>query len=194
MVQPVTSREPRRPRRLSRGWYAVGAVIALVGLAGALVLGLGAVGVARDAAVTALPDDSSVTVTKNRLAVWVRADVPAEATGADLGVACDLIPQGGPVIEVPALRNQSAAVGGWHLVALSARDSTTGWVGTEATLSCDATDPRLATATWGTGKQPQVLGVVALSLGALAFGVGGVVVGTLAALLVWLARRRTLRP
>ncbi|MGH1564018.1 hypothetical protein [Mumia sp. DW29H23] len=188
MAADLTS-GPRRRRRPSRGWYAVGAVLAAVGIVGAVLLGLAAAGVARDAEVTPLPDDGTLTLTENRFAVWVRADVPSGSTGEDLGVACDVVPQGGPVIEVPALRNQSAALDGWHLVALSARDSTSDWVGVPATLSCDATDAGLADATWGTGKQPQVLGVLALSLGALGFGVGGVVAGALAALLVWFLRR-----
>ncbi|KAA1424561.1 hypothetical protein FE697_001125 [Mumia zhuanghuii] len=173
----------------SRAWYGVGLALAVIGIVGAVLLGLAAVGVARNAEVTSLPPDGSLNVPVNRFAVWVEADVPAGSTGADLGVTCDLLPQGGAVIEVPAFRNQSASVGDWHLVALSATDSTSDWAGVPATLSCESTDPRLADATWGTGKQPQVLGVLALSLGALAIGVGGVVVGALAALLVWFLRR-----
>lgn len=189
MSHPAGPTSAPRRRALSRGWYAVGAVVAAFGIVGAVLLGLAAAGVARDAEVTALPDDGAITVTDHRFAVWVRADVPSGTTGTDLGVSCDLVPHGGPVIKVPALRNQSATLDGWHLVALSARDSTRDWAGDSATLSCDPTDARLADATWGTGQQPQVLGVLVLSLGALAFGVGGVVAGALAALLVWFLRR-----
>ncbi|WP_370616705.1 hypothetical protein [Mumia sp. Pv 4-285] len=177
----------------SRAWYAVGLALAVIGIVGAVLLGLAAAALARDAEVHALPDDGTVTIDAHRLAVWVHADVPAGTTGDDLGVMCDVVPQGGPLIEVPALVNQSAEINGWHLVALSARDSTSEWSGIPATLSCESTDGRLADATWGTGRQPQVIGVLALSLGAMAFGVGGVLVGALAVLVVWLLRRRRMR-
>ncbi|WP_262851090.1 hypothetical protein [Mumia quercus] len=193
MSPPVPLNEPRRPRRVSGGWYAVGAVIAVIGLVGALLLGLASAGLARDAKVTRLPSDGAMTVPEHRFAVWVDADVPSGSTGEDLGVTCTLTPQGGPAIDVPALRNQSAAVTGWHLVALSADGATRDWVGAPATLSCRSTDPELAQAGWGTGKQPQVLGVIVLAVAALVVGTGGVVLGALAALLVLFLRRRAAR-
>jgi hypothetical protein len=192
MAQPVPTTEPRRPRTVPRGWYAVGAALAASGLVGALVLGLAAAGVARDGKVSALPSDGAMTVPEHRFAVWVDADVPTGSTGDDLGVTCTLTPRGGPAIEVPPLRNQSANVMGWHLVALSADGSTRDWTGTPATLACASADADLAGATWGTGKQPQILGVLALSAGALVVGTGGVTLGALAALLVWFLRRRSL--
>lgn len=190
MAPPVPHSEPRRPRRVSGRWYAIGAVIALLGLVGALVLGLASAGLARDAKVTRLSGDGAMTVPDHRFAVWVDAGVPSGSTGEDLGVTCVLTPQGGPTIDVPTLRNQSATATGWHLVALSADGSTRDWVGTPATLSCRSTDPELAQAAWGTGKQPQILGVLALAVGALVVGTGGVVLGVLVALLVWFLQRR----
>ncbi|MFD1824723.1 MULTISPECIES: hypothetical protein [Mumia] len=175
----------------SRAWYGVGVALALVGVVGAVMLGLAAAGVARDAEVTRLPADGALTVPDHRFAVWVKADVPSDSTGDDLGVSCALTPEGGPTLDVPALRNQSASVVGWHLVALSAKDSLRTWEGAPATLSCGAEDARLTDAQWGTGKQPQVLGVLALSVGALLVGTGGVVLGVFAALLVWFLRRRS---
>ena len=152
-----------------------------------------AAGLARDAKVTRLPSNGAMTVPDHRFAVWVDADVPSGRTGEDLGVTCVLTPQGGPAIDVPALRNQSATVTGWHLVALSADGSTRDWVGTSATLFCRSTDPELAQAAWGTGKQPQVLGVLALAAGALVVGTGGVILGVFAVLLVWFLQRRAAR-
>lgn len=175
---------------ISRGWYAVGGVLAAVGIVGAVVLGLLAVSLAKDAAITRLPDDATITLTDERFAVWARADVPSDATGADLGVRCVVMPQGGAPVGVPPLQNQSAHINGWHLVALSSPDSLDGWDGTPALLTCTADDDRLAGATWGTGAAPHVLGVIGLAIAAFVVGVGGVVLGALATLVVWLVRRR----
>ncbi|PJJ47857.1 hypothetical protein CLV56_4116 [Mumia flava] len=215
-AQPRGSATGPPRRRPAAGWYAVGAVIATLGVIGALALGVGTLVIAVSARPEPVGPAGTFTMPRGDLAVWVRADglermtdridgmpsgMPGDGsdpsdggpTGAELGVTCMVAPSGDATLatEVPALRYDRAEFDDWHLVAVLPQADARHFAGDKMQIACSSRTPLLAEAEWATGSKPALLWLIVLIGGAFLVGVGGLAVGAVAALVVWLLRRRS---
>lgn len=164
----------------TKTWYAVAAVIAVVGLGIAVALGISVVRVAGHSTISALSPDGRVSVGERRVAVYTRTSAVA--------ATCEATPTGGgtPVpFDVPGA---TVRINTWHRIALSPSDLSAGTY----TLSCDGLDP--AGQRLGVGENPQVASIVVRTLAAIGIGVGSVVVALVATIITAVrahsARRR----
>lgn len=164
----------------ARWWYAIAAACAVLGLAGALALGLSVVATADESRVGPLPRDGTISLGERRLTVYVQ--------GAALGsgpVRCRARSSTRPVarFDSPTTRLR---LGDWHRVARSPKDARAGTY----RLSCSVDGSRLPAGVLGVGTSPQTARILLRTVAAAVVGVGGVMVGLVLATLTLVRQRR----